>query len=72
MNLDNIKDEIIKLNKTDLVRVSIFVNDLIEDLKTDNPQHYYSINYYIKNEQKVKENVTNWRKNNNNPLKKMR
>ena len=69
MNLDNIKDEIVKLNKTNLVRLANFVNVLIEDLKSDNPQHYYSITYYLKNEEKVKENVSNWRKTN---LKKMR
>jgi hypothetical protein len=69
MSLDSIKEEITKLNKTDLVRMANFINTLIENLKADNPQHYYSITYYLKNEEKVKENITNWRKTN---IKKIR
>lgn len=70
MNLTSIKDDILKLNKTDLVRLSNFVSELVENLKSDNPQHYYSITYYLKNEEKVKENVVNWRKT--NTIKKIR
>ncbi len=71
LTLAELKEQILKINKTDLVRLDQFVRNLVEEFKEDNPQHYYSVTYYLKNEEKVKENVANWRKQ-QVKIKKMR
>jgi hypothetical protein len=60
-NLNNIKEQIKTLNKCDILRLHYHLSDLVENIKENNPNTFYSITYYLKNQDTVKQNVKNWR-----------
>jgi hypothetical protein len=57
MELKEVLDHINTLSLSDKLRLYLFINNEIDELKKNNPQHISKMLYYVKNPDKVKNKI---------------
>ena len=57
MTIESLKPDVDKLNKSDLIRLYLYVNEKFDTLKKENPVKTSKLLYGVKNPDKVKQSI---------------